>query len=225
LYNGDARRKDPSVLMTEATSLPLFLGSIIGISLTGVMMPGPVTAVTVAKGARRKEAGALVAIGHGVVELPLIVLLYFGLARFFEMPEVRISVGLVGGLVLFWMALSMLRIKPLDFSGPKDPPHGSILAGVITTASNPYFFLWWATVGAALLTTAQDFGGPGIAAMGVTHWLCDAAWLLLISWVVFKSKRLWTERVHRIVFGLCAAVLAGFGAWFVYSSVGLALSR
>jgi threonine/homoserine/homoserine lactone efflux protein len=210
--------------LTETTSLPLFLGSVVAISLTGVMMPGPVTAVTVAKGAQRREAGALVAIGHGIVELPLIVLLYFGFARFLELTEVRIGVGLVGGLMLFWMAVSMLRMKPLDFGAKREAAHGSVVAGVITTASNPYFFLWWATVGAALLASAQALGATGVAAFGVIHWLCDAAWLLLISWVVFKSKRLWTDKVHRVVFGICAAILGGFGAWFVYSSIDLVFS-
>lgn len=210
--------------MTDGASLPLFLGSVVAISLTGVMMPGPVTAVAVTNGSQRKEAGALVALGHGLIELPLIVLLYFGFARFLELQGVRISVGLVGGLVLLWMAASMLKTKPLAFDQGKDSPHGSVVAGLVTTAANPYFFLWWATVGAALLASAQEYGSAGVAAMGVTHWLCDAAWLFLISWVVFKSKRLWTGRVHRIVFGVCAAVLAGFGAWFIYSGIDLAVS-
>ena len=210
--------------MSDSTNLPLFLISVIGISLSGVMMPGPVTAVTVANGARRKEAGALVAVGHGLIELPLIVLLYFGFARFFELPEVRISLGVVGGLVLFWMAVSMLKMKPFYFGERQDAPQGSVVAGVATTASNPYFFLWWATVGAALLASAQDFGGAGVAAMGVIHWLCDFAWLFLVSWVVFKSRQLWTQRVHRIVFGVCAAILAGFGVWFIYSGIDLAVS-
>ncbi len=210
--------------MTETTSLPLFLGSIIAISLTGVMMPGPVTAVTIAKGSTRKGAGALIALGHGIIEFPLIALLYFGFAHYLELAEVRISIGLVGGVVLLWMALGMLKVNILDLNDKHDDSRGSVMAGLITTASNPYFFFWWATVGAALLANAQDFGGTGVAALGVTHWVCDAAWLLLISWLVFKSKRLWTERVQRIVFGVCAAVLAGFGGWFIYSSIDLAVS-
>ena len=210
--------------MTETTSLPLFLGSIVAISLTGVMMPGPVTAVTIAKGSAQKGAGALVAVGHGIIELPLIALLYFGFAHYLELAEVRILIGLVGGIVLLWMALGMLRVKMLDFNDKRDASHGSVIAGLATTASNPYFFFWWATVGAALLASAQEFGGTGVAAFGITHWVCDAAWLLLISWLVFKSKRLWTERVHRVVFGICAAILAGFGGWFIFSSIDLAVS-
>ena len=92
------------------------------------------------------------------------------------------------------------------------------------TAANPYFFIWWATVGAALIISARDFGGPGIAVMGVTHWLCDLCWLFLISWAVFKSKRLWTQKVNTVVFGICSVILAGFGAWFIISSISLAVS-
>jgi len=210
--------------VTETTSLPLFLLSVIAISLTGVMMPGPVTAVTVSKGSQRKEAGALIAIGHGLIELPLMLLIYFGLAHFLTFTEVKISVGLAGGVVLIWMALNIFRNRPSVFSEHKELAHSSIVAGVATTVANPYFFLWWATVGAALLVSARDFGSAGVAAVGVTHWLCDFAWLYLVSWTVFKSRRLWTQRVNIVVFGICSAILAGFGAWFIFSSIDLALS-
>jgi threonine/homoserine/homoserine lactone efflux protein len=209
--------------MIATSSLPLFLASAIAISLTGVMMPGPVTAVTVAKGSQRKAAGALIALGHGLVELPLIALIYLGFGHFLTFAEVKISVGLAGGLLLLWMALQMLKIRPLVFDEGKDMSHGSVIAGLATTAANPYFFVWWATVGTALLTSARTFGSTGVVALGVTHWLCDLSWLFLVSWIVFKSRRLWTQRVHRVVFGVCAAILAGFGAWFIFSGLDLAI--
>ena len=209
--------------MIATSNLPLLLASTIAISLTGVMMPGPVTAVTVTKGSQRKEAGALIALGHGLVELPLIALIYLGFDRFLTLAEVKISVGLAGGLLLLWMALQMFKIRPLVFDEGKDMSHGCVIAGLATTAANPYFFVWWATVGAALLTSARAFGSTGVVALGATHWLCDLGWLLFVSWAVFKSRRLWTQRVHRVVFGVCAAILAGFGAWFIFSGLDLAI--
>ena len=209
--------------MTDTTSILFFLGSVIAISLTGVMMPGPVTAVTVTKGSNSKGAGALIAVGHGLIELPVIMLIYFGLASFLELNSVRAGVGLAGGLVLIWMAVRMLRNMPSVFDEHRETTHGSIVAGLATTAANPYFFVWWATVGAALLASAREFGGAGVAAMGVTHWLCDLGWLSLVSWAVFKSKPLWTQKLNRLVFGLCSVVLAGFGVWFIYSGIDLAV--
>ncbi len=187
-------------------------------------MPGPVTAVAVANGAQHKEAGVLIAIGHGLIEIPVILLIYFGLASFMNLDEVRISVGLIGGAVLIWMGLNMFKNKPSIFSEQKVQARNSVIAGLTLTAANPYFFVWWATVGAALLVSARDFGGSGVAALSATHWFCDLAWLFFISWIVFKSKRLWTKKVNTIVFGICSAILTGFGAWFIVSSISLAVS-
>ncbi len=211
-------------MVADTTSLPLFLLSVFAISTTGAMMPGPVTALTVALGSRHRAAGALIAVGHGLIEVPVILLIYFGLASFMDLDPVRISIGIVGGAVLLWMALRLFRNTPAVPGAQAEQAHGSVIAGLALTVANPYFFVWWATVGAALIVSARDFGGPGVAAMGATHWLCDFGWLLLLSWVVFKSKRLWTEKVNRVVFGVCAAILAGFGTWFVVSSIRLAVS-
>jgi threonine/homoserine/homoserine lactone efflux protein len=211
--------------MTANTeSLPLFLGSVIVLSASGVMMPGPVTAVTVTKGSQRKWAGALIAIGHGIIEIPLILLVYFGLASYLKLTEVQIGVGLAGGLMLFWMAWGMFRTRPAALDAKKDTAHSSIVAGLVSTAASPYFFLWWATVGAALLATATTFGKMGIIAFGTVHWSFDLVWLFAVSWVVFKSKKLWTPKVTGVVFGICAAVLAGFGVYFIYSGITLAVS-
>ena len=103
-------------------------------------MPGPVTAVTIAKGAHHRAAGALVAVGHGLIEIPLIVLIYFGLARFLEYPEVKISVGIVGGAVLVWMGVQMFRSTPAVPGETKENAHNSVLAGLALTAADPDYY-------------------------------------------------------------------------------------
>ena len=209
--------------MTSFGNLILFLGTVATVSLTGVMMPGPVTAIAITKGAQQKAAGALIAVGHGMVELAVIALIYLGFARFLVIPEVKISVGLAGGVVLIWMAVHIFRTKPTFFDEHKKSSQNSVIAGLVTTAANPYFFLWWATVGVVLIANSRIFGSMGVVTLGVTHWLCDLGWLYFLSWLVFRSKQAWTERVHRLVFGACAVVLVGFGAWFIFSSVSLAI--
>ncbi|UCC91018.1 MAG: lysine transporter LysE, partial [Dehalococcoidia bacterium] len=58
-----------------------FLASVAVISLSGVMMPGPAFAVTVAKSYKSPFAGIKVALGHALVEVPVMVLIYRGLTR------------------------------------------------------------------------------------------------------------------------------------------------
>lgn len=209
--------------MIADAGLPLFLVSVVGISLTGVMMPGPVTAVTVTKGYHSKNAGALVALGHILVEIPLMLLITMGLARYLSATEVRVAIGLAGGLVLTWMGFGMFcTIRKADY-GDRDVPYNSFLAGLITTGANPYFFLWWATVGVALLASAHRFGDGSVALAAVVHCSCDFVWLFFLSRAVFKSRRLWTEKVRRALFGICALTLSGFGLWFIGSGVALAI--
>lgn len=96
-------------------------------------------------------------------------------------------------------------------------PYGSLVTGVVLTGANPYFFLWWATIGVALVITASSFGMLGLLVFAVVHWSCDLVWLQLISVSVFRTKHLWSEKVQRFVFSICAVALMGFGVWFCVS--------
>jgi len=206
--------------MQEPGSLFALLATATAISLTGVMAPGPVTAVTVTKGALRKEAGALIAVGHGLVEVPVIVLIGLGLAAFMAVPGVKGVVGLLGGGVLIWMGLGMLRTSPQAFEQRREVGKGCVLAGLTTTVANPYWFVWWGTVGAALVASATAWGVVGLAAFALTHWLCDLGWLSFVSWGVFTSRRVWTPAVYRGILAVCGVVLLGFGAYFIATGAG-----
>lgn len=198
-------------------NLGLFLLSAAGISLSGVMLPGPLTAATIAKGYQDKNAGILIALGHAVIEFPLMALVYFGFAHFLTSPETKRVVGLAGGLMLVFLGLMMLRAIRKAPGEAADLPYNSFVTGIIMTGGNPYFYLWWATIGVALIANAADFGVHGLLLFAVVHWSCDLVWEQFISMSVFKTRHLWTQKVQRIVFGICALVLVGFGAWFCLS--------
>jgi len=199
------------------SSLGIFLLSAAGISLSGVMMPGPLTAATITKGYREQNAGVFIALGHAVVELPLMALIYFGFAQFFTSPEVKQVVGLAGGLMLIFMGLMVFRGIRKNVGESADLPYNSLVTGIVLTGANPYFFLWWATIGMALIVTAAQFGIWGLVAFAVVHWSCDLIWEQGVSMSVFRTRHLWTRKAQDIVFGICALVLVGFGIWFCVS--------
>lgn len=203
--------------MEVNTNLLLFLVSVIFISLSGVMMPGPVFAVTIAKGHKDKNAGAFIAFGHGIIEFPLMLLIYLGFAQFFTSNAVKMVIGLVGGTMLIFMGIQMFRARKSIAAEGKDLPYNSLTAGIITSGANPYFFLWWATIGATLILTASSFGLIGFLLFVIVHWFCDLFWHLFVSMATFKSKHLWSNRTHEIVFGACSAILVIFGLWFIGS--------
>jgi threonine/homoserine/homoserine lactone efflux protein len=192
----------------------IFLLSIVGISLTGVMGPGPVLAATIAKGYEDKNAGAKIAIGHGIIELPIIALIYFGFTTFFTSPDVKKVIGLIGGFMLMFMGITLLRTMKKSVNEATNLPYNSFITGILTTVANPYFFIWWATIGAALVISATEFGIYGLLVFVVVHWCCDLVWDQLISFTVFRTRHLWTKKVRTVIFGICAVVLIGFGLWY-----------
>ena len=204
--------------MAEQGSLIALLLTATAISLTGVMAPGPVTAVTITKSALRPGAGALVALGHGIIEIPLIVLIGLGFATVLAVPGVRVVVGLAGGAVLIWMSVGLLRTGEQVSHERREVRSGCVLAGVTATVANPYHFVWWATVGATLVASASAWGIVGIVAFALAHWACDLGWLSFLSWGVFNSRRWWTPRIYRGILVACGIVLAGFGVYFIVST-------
>lgn len=203
------------------TSLGLFLLRVVVISLlTGVMIPGPMTAATVAKGYRNKNAGALIALGHAVIELPLIAAIYLGLGHFSsESPLVINVIPIAGGVLLFYLGFRMFRTAGDATEEVGGLPASSVVTGILVTGTNPAVYVWWATVGAMLITEAIPFGDIGVVLLAVVHWPCDLVWSEFLSMGTFKSRKWWTGKVQRIVFSVCALVLLGFGAWFVFSGL------
>ena len=210
---------------TAPSTLPLFLLWVIGISASGVMMPGPVTAVVISRGTKSKWAGLMVAVGHAIIELPLMAIIYFGVSEFLKSDGVQIGLGLAGGLLLIWLSVGVFKATPVAVDVKYESAHkNAIMAGVATTTASPYFFLWWATVGVTIVAGAKTFGGGWMALTGGIHWLFDAAWLLFISCFVFFLRRFLTPGVQRGISVICGLTLVGFGVYFIYRAIELAIT-
>jgi len=199
------------------TSLGLFLLSAAAISFTGVMLPGPMTAATIAKGYGNRDAGALIAVGHAVIEIPLIAAIYFGFGHFLGSPQVVKVMYIVGGLALFYLGFRMFRTAGDAVGEIGGLPTSSLVTGIVVTGTNPAFYVWWVTVGMALIVGAAKFGFAGILLFTLVHWPCDLAWSEFLSVGTFKSRKWWTQKVQKVVFTVCALILIGFGVWFCLS--------
>jgi len=184
-------------------------------------MPGPVFAVTIAKSYKSQFAGIQIALGHALVEIPLILLIYFGFARFFRQELAQIILSMLGGAMLIWLGIGMFRAKTRVIEIGKDLPYNSVVAGIVTSVFNPFFILWWATVGSKLIMDSLDFGVTGFALFIPTHWLCDLAWLSFISILVHRTQALWGRKLQQGLFIACSLLLIGFGVWFLISGIQL----
>jgi threonine/homoserine/homoserine lactone efflux protein len=208
----------PADLLSCIFRMVTFIASVVLLSLSGVLMPGPVTAVTVARGADSPHAGAWVSVGHGVIEFPLMALIYFGAGVLFQTGAARIGIGIAGGAILLWMGIGMLR----DYDRADAPEAAAesrfggspFVAGMVLSAGNPYFLVWWATAGAALISQSWEFGLIGFAVLAVTHWLCDFTWYYFLSALSFGGGKFFGRKVQQAVFVACGFVLLYFSGYF-----------
>ena len=127
-----------------------FLITAIVISLSGVLAPGPMTAATLAAGTRSRHAGAIIALGHAVIEFPLMLIIVAGAGKAFELAPVRLSIGIAGGLFLLLMGVQLLLAARKEATNPEGGNgRHPFVTGIVLTGANPYFLIWWATVGLA----------------------------------------------------------------------------
>lgn len=205
-------------MLTEM--LPI-LGSVLAISFSGVMAPGPMFAVTVAKSYRSPWAGVKISIGHAIIEVPIILLIYWGFGGFFENNIFQVVLRFIGGAMLLWMAFSMYRSRNNVVEEGKDLRYGAITAGIIMSATNPFFLIWWATVGSMLVMEFTRFGLPGLGIFTATHWVCDLAWLSLVSVIIYRTRHLWGNKLQKWILVLCSLLMAGFGVYFIWNAFKL----
>ena len=202
----------------------LFVSSFL-VALSGALMPGPVMTIAIAHAVSRGHAaGPLVSLGHGIVEGGLVVGLALGLSRLLQMPLVSGLIGVVGGICLLYMGLGMLRAPaPVALSTVGQGGVGRIgpvAAGALASVSNPYWVLWWATVGAAYLLLAVRHGPLGIAAFYVGHFLADFGWLVAVGSAVTAGRGLLTSGLYKGILAVCGLFLLLLGAYFLVSGAG-----
>ena len=203
----------------DAPSDPLvFLAMVAFVSLSGVIMPGPIFATAVAKGYQDARSGLKIAAGHAVIEIPLIVAIFLGFETVLKDQAVFAAIGIVGGAFLLYMGASMFHTR-IDGDQIKGSKLGPFPAGIALTAVNPYFLLWWATAGASLISLAIGYGPLMLPLFAAVHLACDFGWLHFMAYSVNRSKAFLTGERYRLLFAGCGALLVVFALYFMVSSI------
>ena len=224
--------------------LTIFVSALV-LGLSGAVMPGPLLTVTMERVIKADWRQAIwTSTGHAAAELLLVVGLSFGLGAILTLPPVAGAIGFVGGLLLAWMGWGMIstawrgEISPVaaasDTGSTPAAPSNSMLApgsagrrglatesmvrGVAATVSNPYWFLWWATVGTTSFVLWTDAQAANLAAFYTGHILADYSWLLLVSIALHAGKKAIAPSTYRYLIGVLGGFLLFLAAYFIYSS-------
>jgi threonine/homoserine/homoserine lactone efflux protein len=241
----DPERPVSEILQRESernmSILAIIFAKAFVVGLSGAMMPGPVLAVAI-KGSARNGFwfGPLLILGHALLELPVVLGLGLGLGGFLLKQSVLRTISIVGATVLGLMAVGMLREARTAVLPTNNPSSGSfsggkikaVSAGIVTSLSNPFWPLWWATLGLALIGWANKLAlgrglssSLGLSSFYVGHIMSDLLWYSFVSFMIATGRKLFTDRGYRILIGVCAIFLLALAGFFLYSGAASFFSR
>ena len=190
------------------------------LAFSGAMMPGPLLTATISESARRGGlTGPLLILGHSILEFGMVAALLFGLAPLLTRAAVFVAIALAGAAVLFVMAGRMFRSLPdlrIDWNAREKESGPLFSAGILLSLANPYWTVWWATIGLGYLLTCRDLGLAGVVAFFFGHIAGDFLWYSAVSLLVSRGRHLLSTRVYRGLIAACATFLAGFACYFLY---------
>ena len=126
----------------------------------------------------------------------------------------------IGSVILFWMAFGMFRSLPslhLSWEGDQKRRNHPMISGILMSVANPYWIIWWATIGLGYILYSWRFGFWGIAFFFVGHTLADLVWYSLVAAAVAGGRHFLTDRLYHGLIAICAVFLIVFSGYFAYA--------
>jgi threonine/homoserine/homoserine lactone efflux protein len=211
------------------------------VALSGALMPGPLFTYTIAKTVQAPRRGFLVglwvSLGHAALEALLIVGLLAGLSELLHHRLVIWVVGGLGSLLLLYMGVGLMRdairgrVPEVSAGGSPDRAGAaqagasglqrlpSVVGGVLVSMSNPYWWIWWATVGSAFMMQYRIGWGswPLLAAFFLGHEAGDMAWYLTVSSLLHWGRRRIARPFFRGILAACGLFIIAFAVYLAVS--------
>lgn len=193
--------------------------SVIVISLSGALSPGPLTTTAILEGLwGGRKNGFIMAIGHTIIELPYVlglIILVDWMKIILENPIVKTVMISLSSIFIFYFAYLSIRdgIKTdtQEIDEKSVVMKSPLVAGMVLTGLNPYFLLWWVTVGLPILTITLAYGLVGIIVVYIAHVWLDYVWLTFIAGLGEYGSKLLSDWKYRVLLIAIGLILIIFG--------------
>lgn len=204
-----------------------FILTVVFVTASGALAPGPLFFATISHGSQSgAKTGLVFSLSHTVVEFSLIMLFTVGLLTIANEPFVKQIIGIIGGIVLIIFGGFQLRNamkQNIEEHSPKQPKTSRLfLIGMLLTGFNPYFIIWWLTIGAQLILLSLEFASfLGVIFMYLCHVWMDYVWLIGISYFAKKGRNILGMRWYLPLLSIFGIILIYFGIQFIVDAVKL----
>jgi threonine/homoserine/homoserine lactone efflux protein len=203
-----------------------FVATVIILSASGALAPGPLFFVTITHGIKTgTKSGITFSVTHSIIEFTLVMLLALGLLSVANTPTVKLAIGTAGGAALIVFGAMQIRSSLHEtnkLSSGRETTRSLFLLGLALTGLNPYFIIWWLTIGANLILVSLEFAGLfGVIFMYVCHVWIDYAWLIMVASFAERSTKILHFKWYRLLVAVFGAVLIYFGLSFLVDSLSI----
>lgn len=190
--------------MMMALASGFFLGLSCGLA------PGPLLALVLAQTLRHgPREGCKIALTPLLTDAPIIVVTLLLATKLAEIRPLLGIVSIAGGVLVLYLAWDNLRPMCVDADAQAESPR-SWLKGILTNLLSPHPWLFWLTVGAAILAKAmaQSWWVAGAFLLGFYVPLVGSK--VCIALLAGRSRNLLAGRAYRVVMRVLAVLLAFF---------------
>ncbi len=89
------------------------------------------------------------------------------------------------------------------------------MAGLLTSAANPYFWIWWLSVGSAMVIAGLEGGLVLAGAFMIGHWCADTGWYTFVSTGVSRGRTILSDHTYHRIMAACGIFLVLFGLYYI----------
>jgi threonine/homoserine/homoserine lactone efflux protein len=209
----------------------IFFGSMI-VAFSGALVPGPMLTLVISSVARKGFwTSFFIVLGHSLLELAVVICFIFGILKFLDNPLAAKIIGILGGIFLLYLGIDIIisifknkftidfksTIKEKTITGKSTIT--LIFRGILISLMNPYWFIWWMSIGAAFLLKSVEFNFTGVTSFYVGHISADFIWYLFIGFLVSSGRRFFNQKIYNGILTACSIFLFYLGIKFIIDAL------
>jgi threonine/homoserine/homoserine lactone efflux protein len=209
----------------------IFIGSLL-VAFSGALVPGPMLTLVISSVAEKGFwTSFFIVVGHSLLELLVVISFFLGVLKYLENPLIVKIIAILGGVFLLYLGvdiiISIFRKKYIiDFKSivKKRTITGKstvivILKGILISLMNPYWYIWWMTIGAAFIIKSVEFNIPGISSFYLGHISADFIWYLFIGFLINTGRKFFNQKIYNGILAACSIFLFYLGVRFIIEAL------